>query len=97
MSTVTKRRVARKHHSCDSHGCVIKPGWVYLAHTLMPGNDIWDNEVPIRFKECANCACQYGRDWLLQPIPLEQSYSDGYQYWLGDTKPSDPGPLGGVA
>jgi hypothetical protein len=87
------RRVARKAHRCDSCTGSIAPGHVYLVHTLFPGNDVWDNEVPMRLKECADCAGRYGRDLLLHPIPADQEW----RYWLADDRPQPPDPLDGAA
>ena len=92
MSTITKRRVARKFRRCGC-GTAVEPGHVYLEHTLLPGNDVWDNDVPMRVHECAECAARYGRHADLHPIPEDQPY----RYWLGDERPQPPDPLDGVA
>lgn len=70
---VTKRRVAHKHHRCEC-GRGIEPGHVYLEHIGFPG-DLLDTVNRIR--ECAPCAQRYGREHLLDDVPIDQLYQQG--------------------
>lgn len=74
MST-TQRRTARKSHRCTC-GHIIKPGDIYLSHTIFPGDDAhhYVAQRPFRGAECAYCAERYGRDHLLEPLPEAQAH-----------------------
>lgn len=69
--TRLQARRARKHRRCE--GCdyrgsfrrAIAPGDVYVHYVLFPGNDIWNNRVPITGAECSACARRYGRGALI--------------------------------
>jgi hypothetical protein len=76
MKTMTRRRVARKSHSCPScdEWRIIKRGDVYLEHTEFPGGDAGYADAaghPVRMPECADCATRYGRAHLLNPVVKE--------------------------
>jgi hypothetical protein len=79
-----RRRVARKVHSCQWGNCPdsrsIHPGDVYLEATEFPGGEsgyATHAGQPIRMAVCARCACGFGHDHLLEPVPVEQVYRDG--------------------
>lgn len=60
-----RRRIFADCCSYQTNGTYIEPGQVYLRHVLFPGNDIWNNRVPLVQSECADCARQYGRGELI--------------------------------
>lgn len=71
----TRRRTARKPHECGC-GETVPPGDVYLVHTTYPGADSGFADAagrPVRLKECAMCACRYGRDHQVEPMLVDQA------------------------
>lgn len=66
--TIARRARRRVYADCCSYrtdATYIQPGEVYLRHVLFPGNDVWDNRVPLVQAECATCARRYGRGDLI--------------------------------
>lgn len=64
-SALVARR-ARRARVCAGCTAEIRPGSVYVFHTLFPRNDILDNTAPVVSDECGDCARRYGRGHLIE-------------------------------
>jgi hypothetical protein len=82
------KRIAQKRYSCDDNSSrycsPIEAGHAYLSVTALPRKNDAASDAgrPLRMRECAYCAAQRGRDYLLEPMPTTQNF----RFWEVDSE-----------